>query len=113
MKKLVLTLLLGITGTLASPVNAQNMKPLTPEERRVIVEKGTERLSAATSTITRNGVTTVTRLVWQLSTVTVSLIQGRAGYCLACLLYTSGVPHGGSGPCMAAGKLWPWCIPQR
>ena len=43
MKKLVLTLLLGITGTLASPVNAQNMKPLTPEERRVIVEKGTER----------------------------------------------------------------------
>ncbi len=28
-------------------------------------------------------VTTVTRLVWQPSTVTVSLIQGRAGYCLA------------------------------
>ena len=39
--------------------------------------------SAATSTMTRNGVTTVTRLVWQPSTVTVSLIQGRAGYCLA------------------------------
>lgn len=34
--------IVGVALLLCGAVNAQNMKPLTPEERRVIVEKGTE-----------------------------------------------------------------------
>ena len=38
MRLLILTIGLLLSGA----VNGQNMKPLTPEERRVIVDKGTE-----------------------------------------------------------------------
>ena len=36
----LLVLIIGLA--LAGAVKAQDMKPLTPEERRVIVDKGTE-----------------------------------------------------------------------
>ena len=38
MKTVILIICLALCGT----VNGQNMKPLTPEEKRVIVDKGTE-----------------------------------------------------------------------
>ena len=38
MKTVILIICLALCGT----VNGQNIKPLTPEEKRVIVDKGTE-----------------------------------------------------------------------
>ena len=46
----IATVLTGMAITL----NAQNMKPLTPEEERVIVRKGTEAVSYTHLTLPTN-----------------------------------------------------------
>lgn len=76
MRLLILTIGLLLSGA----VNGQNMKPLTPEERRVIVDKGTEApLRADIMTTARRAYTTAANAARRCTVPPTSSTRGAAG----------------------------------
>lgn len=74
----LLVLIIGLA--LAGAVKAQDMKPLTPEERRVIVDKGTEApFRAVITSIAERGFTVAASAVRRCTVRRTSSMPGAAG----------------------------------